>query len=368
MRNLLPFLAILVLSSCKKDNQNPLDVILNADHPAIKTVMDNLEQHEIQILLTEISKDTTYTFQVNDANYFYPASSVKFPIAVLALEKVNTLDSITSNTFFLVEGDTIYTTIRECVTKIFAVSDNQAYNQLYEFLGRDYINSKLNEKGFGPVRISHRLSIPNANNPETKPIVFKINDTTLVQQASLIDSPIEVFPIKKLLKGKGYYSHDKLVNEPMDFSEKNYLPISTLHEMMKRIQFPEAFSIDKQFNLNIKDREFLLETMKTLPRNSGYNEETYYDGYVKFFLFGDTKERIPEHIKISNKVGYAYGYLTDCAYIQDTKHNISFLLTATIHVNNNAIFNDDVYEYDAIGIPFLAELGRQIHKFYFEKQ
>jgi hypothetical protein len=62
-------------------------------------------------------------------------------------------------------------------------------------------------------------------------------------------------------------------------------------------------------------------------------------------------------------VGYAYGTLTDCAFIEDRKNNLSYFVTATILVNQNGIFNDNNYEYDSIGIPFLAELGRQIHKY-----
>ena len=73
-----------------------------------------------------------------------------------------------------------------------------------------------------------------------------------------------------------------------------------------------------------------------------------------------SKEHLPKHIEIYNKVGYAYGYLTDCAYIKNTKTNREFILTGTIHVNENQIFNDDTYEYESIGIPFLAELGRQL--------
>ncbi|NNF19140.1 MAG: hypothetical protein HKN61_05140, partial [Flavobacteriaceae bacterium] len=42
---------------------------------------------------------------------------------------------------------------------------------------------------------------------------------------------------------------------------------------------------------------------------------------------------------------------------------IEFLLTATILVNENGIFNDDQYEYEEIGIPFLAALGRGIYEF-----
>ena len=59
-------------------------------------------------------------------------------------------------------------------------------------------------------------------------------------------------------------------------------------------------------------------------------------------------------------MGYAYGYLTDCAYIINRETNKEYIITATIHVNENGIFNDDNYEYETIGIPFLAELGRQL--------
>jgi len=30
--------------------------------------------------------------------------------------------------------------------------------------------------------------------------------------------------------------------------------------------------------------------------------------------------------------------------------------------NGNGIFNDGVYEYDELGVPFLAELGRQVYQ------
>ena len=65
-------------------------------------------------------------------------------------------------------------------------------------------------------------------------------------------------------------------------------------------------------------------------------------------------------IRIYNKVGYAYGTITDVAYIKDKKNEIEFFLTATILVNENKIFNDDIYESDQIGIPFLAALGRAV--------
>lgn len=79
-------------------------------------------------------------------------------------------------------------------------------------------------------------------------------------------------------------------------------------------------------------------------------------------MFGDSKENIPLHIKIYNKVGNAYGTMIDCAYIVDQKNNIEFMLSATILTNKDGIFNDNIYEYDSISLPFLAELGRQLYK------
>ena len=79
-------------------------------------------------------------------------------------------------------------------------------------------------------------------------------------------------------------------------------------------------------------------------------------------MFGDTQENIPPSIKIYNKVGNAYGTMIDCAYIVDAENKVEFMLSATIIANNNGIFNDNVYEYDTVSLPFLAELGRQLYE------
>jgi len=132
-----------------------------------------------------------------------------------------------------------------------------------------------------------------------------------------------------------------------------------------RIVFPDYFKGEERYHLTENQYQRVYESLLHLPKDFEYlNQDTiteYYDGYVKFFLYGDSKEDIPDHIQIMNKVGYAYGYLTDCAYIKDTKNDIEFFLTATVHVNENQIYNDGVYEYEEVGIPFLAELGRQIY-------
>ena len=92
-------------------------------------------------------------------------------------------------------------------------------------------------------------------------------------------------------------------------------------------------------------------------------ESTYDDNYCKFFIYGDNPNSIPRNIRIINKVGEAYGFLIDAAYIVDFEEKVEFILSAVIYVNKNKIFGDNQYEYDSLGYPFLAELGRKFYKY-----
>ena len=351
--------------SCNNENVNPIERVLSSNNPKIKTVVDAIENHEVQILFTEVKRkdDSIYfedhSFQVDDNTYFYPASTVKFPIVILALEKISTNNLIDRNTIFNVEDDSTKTTVSKAIKKIFAVSDNAAYNRLFEYLGKDYINKKLQEKGVN-ARISHRLSVDNSADLKTKPLNFYNQNQVIFKTDSVINQSIKSLNLNKTTKGKGYMVNDSLDSNPMDFSLKNYLPVTALHQIMKQLMFPELYPQNKQFHLTLSDRKFLINTMKILPHEAGYTSDDYYESYVKFLVFGDSKKPIPKHIKIYNKVGNAYGYLTDCAYIINEKTKKECIITATIHVNKNQIFNDNVYEYDTVGFPFLAELGRQL--------
>ncbi|WP_291959404.1 serine hydrolase [Maribacter sp.] len=369
MKHFLLFICGVLLISCaqEKQNLNFLEVALSSNDPKIKRVMDSINSYEVQIIYTQINRRndsisfTDYEFQVNDSSYFYPASTVKFPVAVLALEKLNLTDTLSLNTKYYIEGDTIESTIANDISKIFAVSDNLANNRLMEFLGFEAINQNLKEKGISPVRLSHRVGY-RSDDLRTKPLIIYLNDSTTGITQSLLNKTPERLKLLNVEKGIGYYEGDELIEEAFDFSQKNYYPITTQHNLLKRVLFPQMFKEVERFNISEKQREHLLKAMHTTPQHIGYDPATYYDGYCKFFMYGDTKKNIPESIEIYNKVGFAYGTLTDCAYIKDTKNNIDFLLTATILVNKDGIFNDDAYEYDEIGIPFLAQLGREIYQ------
>ena len=363
-------LLILVFIFSCSSYRNHLKNVLNSTNPKIKGVMDNAKQHELQIIYTEIIRDKNgkvsfkdYTYNLNTTNYFYPASTIKLPIAILALEKLNTIDNTSVNTEFSIEGNNEKLKFADEISKVFAVSDNAASTNLFEFIGFDYINQKMTEKGLSPFRMSHRLSGVDPRNPLVKSTTLFKEDQVLIEFSSKLNQEVTALKLSGTHKGVGYLNGEgKMVNESFDFSKRNYYPLQSLHSTLKRIVFPEAFKEEERFQITENDRQFLLYSMQNLPKNAGYNSTEYYDGYCKFLMFGDTQENIPPSIKIYNKVGNAYGTMIDCAYIVDAENKVEFMLSATIIANNNGIFNDNVYEYDTVSLPFLAELGRQLYE------
>ena len=154
MKHCLLFICCFILVSCTTEQQNPnfLETALGSKDISIKRVMDSIKKYQVQIRYTQIDRRndsvlfTDYDFQVSDSVYFYPASTVKFPTAVLAMEKINQTDTLTIHTKYYIEGDTIESTVADDVNEIFAVSDNLANNRLIEFLGFETINQSLKNK------------------------------------------------------------------------------------------------------------------------------------------------------------------------------------------------------------------------------
>jgi hypothetical protein len=54
------------------------------------------------------------------------------------------------------------------------VSDNEAFNRLYEFLGQEYINNALHKMDYKNAQILHRLqvSLNDDQNRITNPVTF----------------------------------------------------------------------------------------------------------------------------------------------------------------------------------------------------
>lgn len=373
------------------ENNDFLETLMKSKPEQFSSILTNRDSLRVQIIYTQINRDkqnkpsfTDYTFNLHN-QYFYPASTVKMPIAFLALEKLNELNiaGVNKYTTMLIDSasniqhiqpQTIdsNTSIANYIKQIFLVSDNDAFNHLYEFLGQGTIQQKLIEKGYTDAVIRHRLqvSLSDEQNRATNPVSFYDTTGKLLyrQQAQYNKNSFPTFNIKL---GKGYLQDNQLVQEPFDFSMKNKLNLQYLHDIEKSVLFPESVSEKQRFHLSEDDRSFLLHWMSAYPRECkypSYDSVNYWDTYCKFLLWGSEKGiSKPGYIRIFNKVGDAYGFLTDIAYIVDFEHKTEFMLSATISCNSDGIYNDDRYDYETIGYPFMKQLGQLLYEYEIKR-
>lgn len=360
-------------------------------------ILKNSRERNVQIIYTQVNRSANgvaelqhHYFNVNAGSYFYPASTVKLPVVLLALQKLNELKDkgIDRNTAMITEkafsGQTaVYNdptaidgkpSVAQYIKKILLVSDNDAYNRLYEFLGQEYINTEMKKKGYADVQILHRLNIflTEEENRNTNPVLFYDDAGKLLYRQAGQSSNLKFTPRKDSL-GKGYYSGGKLRNGPMDFSKKNRLGLEDLHKILIGLVFPDKVKEPERFNITEADRQFVLRYMSQYPTETYYppyaaDTANYWPASSKFMMLGGEKGKAPANIRIFSKSGDAYGHMIDAAYVVDFKNRVEFFISAIIYCNSDGILNDDRYDYDSVGKPFLKNLGKVMYEYELKRK
>lgn len=357
------------------------------------SILRNPDQYRVQIIYTQIDRGANnmpsfrpYYYQVDPNKYFYPASTVKMPTALLALQRLRELNLPGLNKFTTMITDSAYSkqtpvfndpstpdgrpNIAQYLRKIFMTSDNDAYNRLYEFLGQQYLNEELRKKGYSSAEIIHHLEVVmNADeNRHTNPVTFlgPAGDTIYHQ-------PMQVSALAPQQRhdflGIGYEKNGAIVHQPFDFSRKNRISLEDLTGILKAILFPQSVAGSQRFNIDADDYRFVWKYMSQYPQESVYPpyDSSFQDAYCKYLYYGGEKGSLPKQFRIFNKIGDAYGFLVDVAYFADFDRNIEFMLSATILSNKDGVFNDSQYDYETTGFPFMKQLGRVIYEYELKR-
>ena len=356
-------------------------------------ILNHPTQNEVQILYTQINRDKnnvphfrSFSYRLNPKRYFYPASTVKLPTAIFALEKLNELkinglnkgnkmltdSAFTGQSKVLKDtsSETGFPSIENYIKKILLVSDNDAYNRLYEFVGREEINQKLKRYGLANTRIIGRLAIGDGGEGarNTNPIDFYKGDKLVYHKPPLYDANNYPMQLDNMIQGKGFLDKDdKLVMQPFNFNEKNVYSIADQQMVLKRLLFPEVFARGQRFNLKPDDYHFIYRCMSMFSTESvkpTYNRPEYFPAFCKFLFYGgDSTAVINPDIRIFNKPGDSYGYDIDNSYIVDFKNKVEFMITAVVQSNEDGIYNDNKYEYATVCLPFLKNIGQVIYQY-----
>ncbi|CAN5604914.1 hypothetical protein BH10BAC2_BH10BAC2_05020 [soil metagenome] len=388
------FIAHILLCAQPKTNSLLLKILQQDTSAVVKKVTIDPQTYRLQIIYTEINRDKhnnpsfkNYYFNTDQNTYFNPASTVKLPLAFLSLEKLNAMHIKDVNKYTSMQIDSSYSkqttaytdsssannlpSIAHYIKKAFLISDNDAYSRMYEFVGQQTINMQLRDKGYTDIRITRRFTGMNEEeNRHTNTIRFldKNNQLLYTQPAAYNTDSLDFSHTVKI--GKAYYNrNDSLVNEPIDFTKANNLPLESLQQILQSVLFPESVTEKKRFNLSKDDYQFLYQYLSQYPSETDYpkyDTAQYYDSYVKFY-FQNESHQMPKEVRVFNKVGWAYGFMTDVSYVADFSNNVEFMLTATVYVNSDGVLNDDKYDYDSIGVPFMYKLGQVIYQYELQR-
>ena len=153
----------------------------------------------------------------------------------------------------------------------------------------------------------------------------------------------------------------------MDFSQRNGMSLLDLQNLLVKVARPDIDMGGPTLSLTDAHRALLLDAMTRYPSESSnpvYPPAAFPDEGSKFLLPGIRRvfpvTRPGERIDVTDKIGQAYGFTVENAYVRNPANGRAVFVAAVIYTNSDGVLNDDQYQYDAIGRPFMAELGRLV--------
>ena len=364
-----------------------LDQLLDRNDPVMKLVLANPDLFRLQIIFSQVNRNQKnqpfikhHTWRLDTLEYFYPASMVKLPTAALSLEKIRQLKipDLDPYTKMQVSGSTSpchrptagneasntwgHACLVQYLKHALVSSDNISYDRLYEFVGQQELNETLHERGYRSANITQRYGAycSLSENKYTQRVRFHDKEDQLIYDQPARQSPRNFEQKMRTRIGRAKKLDDgSLVDEPYDFTGRNFMNLKDLHEVLMSIMMPMAMARDQVFHLEKEDYKVLHKYMSMYPTESTdpWIDRSYYTTTrMKYLLYGNVAAPDP-NVRIFNKVGFAHGFLIDCAYIVDFDKKVEFFVSALIFTNRKGVTGDGNYEYFSIGMPFLKRLG-----------
>jgi len=373
--------------------QGPLDLeaLLRADDRCA-SIVERAHEHRLQVMVAvpSVAKDGRVTLQRSSfgdtQRYFYPASAIKLCGAVAALQHLNDYNRKRGTELGFdsrlvieprfdgdvrVEADASNVvdqvlTVRHALRKLLIVSDNQAYNHCMDLCGLDNLNRAMWSAGFSSTRLWHRLSESRtlAENRQTRTV--RVDSVEFPAREAPIELRNDAF--RDLQIGDGYMSRGRKVDGPMSFEDNNAISLLDLQDLLVEVVRPEIDTGKRGFpEISVSQRSFFVKTMCELPRQSRnpvYDDVE--DHYCKFIWRGVSQVVPSQHLRVYNKVGRAYGFSIENAYVEDARTGDGFFIAVVVYTNPNGILNDNRYSYEEIADPFLDAVGEVVARAVFE--
>jgi Beta-lactamase enzyme family len=391
--------AFAILAGCASTSTTKpnIDAVLAGDQAKFGSLMQSPEKYRLQFLVSDVVPGPggrpalrRSGFRV-DSEYFYPASTIKLAAAMVACQRAAELDAerpgrearaqptmqtpLAFHPLFERQSlreidasnvDSGAITLSHQIRKLFLVSDNPAYNRLYEFVGQESLNTRLWAAGLSSARLSHRLA--EGRTPEQNrltPMIelrYSTGTRTLPSQRSTLELVNTNVP--GLDVGRAYRTGDgSLIEKPMNFARTSRISLVDLQDLLVMLVHPSIDLGKPGLKMSDQARYELTTVMSSYAADSTnpvFAASEHPDDDVKFLLPGLLRIAPKADWRIVNKIGQAYGFSIDNAYVEHIPTGRGLYVTAVIYTNAAEILNSDNYEYSTIAMPFFADLGEVV--------
>lgn len=346
-----------------------------------EAVLRDPSGHRLQILVSEVVTGpggaralVRHGYRVG-AEYIYPASAIKTFASVAAMRSLAaTRPAVDLDTPLVLCGarrcggsrdrsnrEGGKRTLGHEIRKMQIVSDNGAFNRLYDYVGHREINAQLAAMGFSTVRIVHRLSTNESLAGHRRTPRMQLRPGRQIVEVPARDSEALPLPPPEpgLEVGLAHIGpDDAVVAAPMDFTGRNAAPLCALQQLSVALVAPELGTVE--LGLGAAHREALLAAMTIDPlasKNPRFTDPSQGVDRFKPLLPGIARVLPRAQIRYVNKAGKAYGFHIENAYIEDISSGRAFFVSAAIYADHDGTVGDDRYDYAEVSAPFFAELG-----------
>lgn len=374
------------------------ELFKRSQDPALAQVLADPATFRAQVLYSRVIEDAhgeptleRHGWRVG-AEYLYPASAMKTVAAVAAFQRAralrakhpwfNTKTPLAFHPVFEDEKlDTIdpsnregrHITLHQLMRRMAIVSNNYAFNRLYDFAGQEAVNQVAWDAGLKDTLVLHRLSrlMPLEEHRRHPAIELRGPNGKTVTLPAHVSGVAKLNPkdLPGITAGVAERVDRKRVDGPKSFVEKNRMPLADLQAMLAFIVRPDIDLGRPGFKrLHRQDRQRLKTAMRQLPgesKNPRLPESRYDPNRFKPSRPGLLRVIPAERLHVYNKAGKAYGFRIENAYVVDRKTKKAFFLAVGIYTNANGVLNDGKYEYDEVADPFIHAVAEQVARHAF---
>jgi hypothetical protein len=360
-----------------------LQHILIHKDPLLDEVINNPSKYYFQLIYTKVenhdNKINYHTYSINQGNqYFYPASLIKFPLTFVALEKLTSLkdsgininDSISVNTCScdLATNNYVFKhrnpTMLQFLREMMVMSNNDAYNLYFDFVGRDLFNSRMHSMNIFDIQMKNRFTsgCGEENNKLFGGIEFNnaSGSFTVPCSKSIQNWIIDSIKYPTFFENKSYYKK-KVITNKQNNAANNYVSLLQAHTLLINLMHPNADLYKNDFKIDSAYKKDFINAIGSFPRElemSSYDIENLADYYYKFFIDPKVIQTKDNNIRVYNKVGLASGFVSDVSYFYDSTNKIEYFISAAILSKKD---NCNENNYNDFGIPILRKIGGLIY-------